>query len=72
MANRSVASSSGDRQDDGDLEVGPRSERPEVKRDNDALTVVETLTLGPKEVGKDPEGEDEWRNVEPNSGIRLA
>ncbi|KAK8846571.1 hypothetical protein IAR55_005657 [Kwoniella newhampshirensis] len=41
-------------------------------RDEETLTIVEKLKLGPKEFGLDPEGEQEWRDVEPNSGIRLS
>ncbi|WVW78986.1 hypothetical protein I302_100949 [Kwoniella bestiolae CBS 10118] len=43
-----------------------------ITRDEDNLTIVENLELGPKEFGLDPEGEEEWRFVEPNSGIRLS
>lgn len=54
--------------DDSELEV----EEEGVRRDADSLAIVEKLTLGPKEFGYDPEGEESWEYVEPNSGIRLA
>lgn len=38
----------------------------------DDLTLDHELELGPREFGKDPEGEDVWRALEPNSGIRLS
>lgn len=44
----------------------------EVERDQDDLTIVNDLQLGPKEFGHDPEGGEEWAKVEPNSGIRLS
>ncbi|WVQ68779.1 uncharacterized protein L199_006988 [Kwoniella botswanensis] len=43
-----------------------------IRRDEDSLTLIENLALGPKEFGLDPEGEEEWRFVEPNSGVRLS
>ncbi|EJT49372.1 hypothetical protein A1Q1_01574 [Trichosporon asahii var. asahii CBS 2479] len=36
------------------------------------LTLDHELELGPREFGKDPEGEEVWRALEPNSGIRLS
>jgi minichromosome maintenance protein 10 len=39
---------------------------------NDDLTVATELPMGPGEFGLDPEGEEVWRALEPNSGIRLA
>lgn len=57
----------GDEDGDGDGEGhGAR-----VQRDDDTLAILEKLTLGPKQFGRDPEGGDEWLSVEPNSGIRL-
>lgn len=38
------------------------------KRDEEALTIIEKLELGPKEFRG---GNCEWKTVEPNSGIRL-
>lgn len=38
----------------------------------DDLTMINDLPLGPGEFGLDPEGEEEWRDLEPNSGIRLS
>jgi hypothetical protein len=35
------------------------------------MTVVESLTMGPKDYGMDTLGSDEWRWTEPNSGINL-
>ncbi|KAK4686314.1 minichromosome maintenance protein 10, partial [Tremellales sp. Uapishka_1] len=65
---RSAAFSEGGKGKGRDLVV---EERPSVQRD-DELMLVEKLELGPREFGRDPEGEQEWRNVEPNSGIRLS
>jgi minichromosome maintenance protein 10 len=42
------------------------------RRDGEDLTVVEDLKIGPREFGRDPEGEDVWDFLEPNSGIRLT
>lgn len=53
--------------DDDELEIV----RDGTERDSD-LTLLNDLRLGPGEFGKDPEGEDEWRALEPNSGIRLS
>ena len=36
------------------------------------LTILEDLKPGPKEFGRDPEGEHDWLHLEPNSKIRLA
>ncbi|CED85280.1 Protein required for S-phase initiation or completion [Phaffia rhodozyma] len=47
------------------------AEKKSTRRETD-LTVVEDLTMGPKEFGKDPSGSDLWESVEPNTGIRLA
>ena len=44
---------------------------PGLERDADDLTIINRLQLGPKQFGKDPEGEDVWAHVEPNSNIRL-
>lgn len=58
-----------------ELEVGPdRSgdKGKRVQRDDEDLTVRHDLRIGPKEHGRDPEGEDEWSFHEPNSGIRLS
>lgn len=42
-------------------------------RERDAdLAVEHELKIGPGEFGLDPEGEEEWRSLEPNSGIRLS
>jgi len=41
------------------------------KRDEVDMTVMEELTLGPKDFGNDHTGSDEWRFFEPNSGINL-
>ena len=35
------------------------------------MTVIESLTLGPKDYGLDTMGTEEWRWTEPNSGINL-
>ena len=45
--------------------------RRTVLRDEDTLTIIENLIPGPKGFGRDPEGEQEWLHLEPNSGIRL-
>ena len=45
---------------------------PGPQRDTDDLTISENLLPGPKEFGRDPEGEEEWIHLEPNSGIRLS
>lgn len=42
-----------------------------VARDEDTLEIIENLRPGPKTFNKDPEGEDVWAFLEPNSGIRL-
>ncbi len=42
-----------------------------VARDEDTLEIIENLQPGPKTFTKDPEGEDIWAFLEPNSGIRL-
>ncbi|WVF70401.1 hypothetical protein IAT40_005191 [Kwoniella sp. CBS 6097] len=54
------------------VNVNDQGKGKEVMRDEDTLTIIESLELGPRESGLDPEGEEEWRNVEPNSGIRLS
>lgn len=41
------------------------------KRDDLDMTVIENLTLGPKDYGLDTLGGEEWRWTEPNSGINL-
>lgn len=51
-------------EDEDELEVEPPPRQ-------DDLTVVQSLVPGPKEVGRDPEGEHEWLYLEPNSRIRL-
>jgi minichromosome maintenance protein 10 len=40
-------------------------------RDEHTLQIIEKLEMGPKEFGFDPEGEQVWEYVEPNSKIRL-
>ncbi|ORX36122.1 hypothetical protein BD324DRAFT_652025 [Kockovaella imperatae] len=55
-----------------DLKGKSRSPSPVPQRDEDSLTIVNRLQLGPRRFGKDPEGEDVWEHVEPNSGIRLS
>lgn len=55
------------RQHSPDLEV----DEPGPQRGED-LTILENLMPGPKEFGRDPEGEDEWLHLEPNSKIRLV
>ena len=42
-----------------------------VKRDEDSLIVIEDLQPGPKNFGRDPDGEFGWESLEPNSGLRL-
>ncbi|KAL7421013.1 hypothetical protein Q5752_003897 [Cryptotrichosporon argae] len=54
--------------DDDELEVV----RTGGERDADGLTVLEDLKMGPGDFGKDPEGEEMWEHLEPNSGIRLS
>ncbi|TYJ55121.1 hypothetical protein B9479_004157 [Cryptococcus floricola] len=51
------------------LEVEDKKES--YRRDDVDSTLIEELERGPKEFGRDPEGDDEWASVEPNSGIRL-
>lgn len=55
------------RSDVDDLEIV----RTGTERTDD-LTLDQELELGPRDFGKDPEGEEVWRAVEPNSGIRLS
>ncbi|WVQ97510.1 hypothetical protein IAU59_004624 [Kwoniella sp. CBS 9459] len=55
-----------------ELYTNDQGKGKEAMRDEDRLTIIENLELGPREFGLDPEGEEEWRNVEPNSGIRLS
>ena len=45
---------------------------PDQQRDANSLTIVENLQPGTKDFGLDPEGEEEWRHLEPNTGIRLS
>jgi hypothetical protein len=40
-------------------------------RDEDDLTILNKLELGPREFGVDPDGKEMWEKLEPNSGIRL-
>lgn len=51
------------------LEV--EDKKPAIRRDDEDNTIIEELELGPKQFALDPEGEDDWRDVEPNSNIRL-
>lgn len=51
------------------LEV--EDKKPVIKRDDEDSTIIEELELGPKQFALDPEDEDIWREVEPNSKIRL-
>lgn len=51
---------------DNELEVV----RDGRERDAD-LTIEHDLKIGPGEFGLDPEGKEEWLDVEPNSRIRL-
>lgn len=51
---------------DGSADDGIRSGG--ATRDQDAMTIIETLELGPKDHGCHS---TEWEKVEPNSGIRL-
>lgn len=60
----------GDGDEGGKRGGGWHDRAPE--RDEDSLAIVEKLEPGPKTFGKDPEGEDVWAFVEPNSGIRLS
>jgi hypothetical protein len=55
-------------EEDEELEV----DEPGVQRDQDGLAIIEKLRPGPRDFGKDPEGEGVWAFVEPNSGIRLS
>ncbi|WWC58986.1 uncharacterized protein I303_101532 [Kwoniella dejecticola CBS 10117] len=70
------ASTSGRKDKGKAMESSPELEvedpKDQVQRDEDNLTIIEKLELGPKEFGLDPEGGDEWNFVEPNSGIRLT
>jgi minichromosome maintenance protein 10 len=50
-----------------DLEV----DEPGPQRGED-LTILENLMPGPRDFGRDPEGEHEWLHLEPNSKIRLV
>lgn len=52
-----------------DLEV---EDKRTVSRDGDNLAIIEELVPGPREFGRDPEGEEEWLHLEPNSSIRLT
>jgi minichromosome maintenance protein 10 len=47
------------------------AERGGKKRTEVDLTVVENLTMGPKDYGLDATGLDGWKWVEPNSGVNL-
>ena len=58
----------GDSDADGDDDISGRSGK---KRDEVDMTVIESLTMGPKDYGVDTLGSDEWRWTEPNSGINL-
>ncbi|WWC67476.1 uncharacterized protein I206_101384 [Kwoniella pini CBS 10737] len=55
-----------------EIELEVEDQKEQVQRDQDNLTIIEKLVLGPKEFGLDPEGGDEWNFVEPNSGVRLS
>ncbi|WWD21887.1 hypothetical protein CI109_106375 [Kwoniella shandongensis] len=71
----SIAESSSrarDRSPESEYDDNGKGKAKEPLRDEDSLTIIEKLELGPKEFGRDPEGEEEWRDVEPNSGIRLS
>ena len=52
-----------------ELEV---EDKTSTSRDEDHLTIIENLMPGPKTFGRDPEGEEEWLHLEPNSSIRLS
>ena len=52
-----------------ELEV---EDKKTVTRDEDTLAIIEDLKLGPRAFGRDPEGEEEWLHLEPNSSIRLS
>ncbi|WVQ75339.1 hypothetical protein IAR50_004957 [Cryptococcus sp. DSM 104548] len=51
------------------LEVDDKTES--FRRDDVDSTLIEKLEKGPKQFPRDPEGDNEWVSVEPNSGIRL-
>jgi hypothetical protein len=54
------------------LEESEAADWGQSGRDENSLTVKEELTPGPRDFGLDTEGLNEWRAVEPNSGIRLS
>jgi hypothetical protein len=47
------------------------SSRTSVKRDEDTLAIIEDLTPGPQDFGRDPDGGVGWEQVEPYSRLRL-
>ncbi len=47
-------------------------DRKTVNRDEDSLAIIENLLPGPRNFERDPEGEEEWVHLEPNSAIRLS
>ncbi|WVR04258.1 hypothetical protein IAU60_001258 [Kwoniella sp. DSM 27419] len=55
-----------------EAELSDKGKGKEIMRDEESLTIIENLELGPKDFGLDPEGGEEWRDVEPTSGIRLC
>lgn len=57
------------RQGSTELEV---EDRKTVTRDEDSLAIIENLLPGPRNFERDPEGEEEWVHLEPNSAIRLS
>ncbi len=58
-----------DRESFDELEV---EDQKGVTRDEDSLAFIENLVPGPRTFGRDPEGEEEWLHLEPNSSIRLS
>ncbi|RXK39603.1 hypothetical protein M231_03105 [Tremella mesenterica] len=60
------------RKDEEDDELEVYKPDGHVDRDGYDMTILENIKLGPGEFGRDPEGEEVWRDLEPNSGIRLS
>lgn len=64
-----VSERSGSRAGSMELEV---EDKKSISRDQNSLAIIEELVPGPREFGRDPEGEEEWMFLEPNSGVRLS
>ncbi|ORY24121.1 hypothetical protein BCR39DRAFT_547670 [Naematelia encephala] len=65
---RDSSNASSKKEENTDIEL----EVEDPTREQDSMMVVERLKPGPKHFGRDPEGEEVWAFVEPNSGIRLS